>query len=95
MTSCPGQSDHLLIAVGRMPKLTSMISAQFGVAGDVVGSEAPPRAFKCSQAVERPAVEQVPAGVLGDQPRNGAFAGAAGAVDGDDGLLPTLEGLNL
>ena len=36
------------------------------------------------EAVKRPAVEEVPAGMLGDGSGNSAFAGAAGAINGDN-----------
>jgi len=55
------------------------------MAGNIVWGEAATDAFHRGQAVQGPAVEQVPSGMAGDRPCNGAFTGPARAVDRDDG----------
>jgi hypothetical protein len=53
--------------------------------GDVVWGEAATGAFHRGEAVKGAAIEQVPSGVKGNRPGDGAFAGPAWAVDGGNG----------
>ncbi len=62
-----------------------MVCATRDVFGHIVGVEFPLHAGQRHQAVQGAAVEQVPADARGDAPADGAFAGAGGSVDGDDG----------
>ena len=72
--------------------IAPIVHAEFDVelAGDrgmplgIVRRDAPPGSGERNQAIERPAVEQVQPQGVGHPAGDGALAGAAGTVDGDD-----------
>ena len=50
----------------------------------IIRSETRPHACQGHEAVQRTAVEQVPAGMPGDRAADRAFARTAGSIDGND-----------
>src|SRR5690606_16859654 len=82
LTGLPQQ--YALVALGILAEAHLHGGGNTGMSGRIIGGQAGALAGQRHQAVQRTAVEQVPAQACGDTATDGALAGAGGPVDGDD-----------
>ena len=80
----PAQQDPLIARLVHC-EFDVQPAGHLGVTFGVVRADALPGPRQGYQPIQRPAVQQVQAQRGGDPAGDGAFAGAARAVDGDDG----------